>query len=71
MKDFFKQLATQITAIILAALAAAAVSFLQSVAAQTGACPAVATSTTDVAALGAGLKGTHSLFTLLSHRHLS
>ena len=60
MKDYLKSVATQLTAIILAGLAAGAVAFFQSVASQAGVCNAPTMSPEEVGALGAIFKTMHS-----------
>lgn len=66
MKAYFKGVAVQATAIILAALGAAAFTFLQSVAAQSGVCPTPTTSPETAGAIGALFKGIHTALTVKS-----
>lgn len=71
MTTFFKGLATQVSAILIAALAAGLISFIQSVAIQTSACPIPIDKVADTATLGALFKTSHTAFLALAHRHLS
>lgn len=64
--SFMKSIAAQVAAIVIAALGAAAITFLQSIAAQTGACPVPAADPTQAGVLGAAFKTAHSMLT--SHR---
>lgn len=64
MKDYIKGVATQATAIILAALGAAAFAFFQSAASSAGICPAQTASVEEVGLLGALFKGIHSAILL-------
>lgn len=60
MKAYLQSVATQLTAILLAALAAGAIAFFQSVGAQTGICAPPSMSPEEVGALGAIFKTIHS-----------
>jgi len=66
MKSYLRGVAVQATAIILAALAAAAFSFFQSLAASSGVCPVPVSTTVEVGVLGAVIKSIH---TAMSIRH--
>lgn len=70
MKQYFSSVATQVTAIVLAATGAAAFTFFQSVASQTGVCPAPVDATSQAGVLGALFKGAHSAFQALHFKHL-
>lgn len=63
MNEYFKGVATQGTAILLAALAAGAITFFQSLAAQSGVCPAPVASPGQAGVLGAIFKTVHTAFT--------
>lgn len=71
MKQYLKSAATQATAILLAAGAAALFTFFQSLATQTGVCPLPAGSPEQAGALGALFKGAHSIFTMTHIKHFS
>lgn len=62
MKQYLKGVATQATAILLAALGAAAFAFFQSMAASTGVCPAPVSNPAEIGAMGAMFKGIHTAF---------
>lgn len=62
--SFIKSVASQVTAIIIAALGAAAIAFLQSLAAQTGACSVPAADPSQAGVIGAMLKSAHSALTM-------
>ena len=64
MKDYFKGVASQATAILLAAAGAAAFAFFQSMAASYGVCPAPAVDPVEVGGMGALFKGIHTALTL-------
>jgi hypothetical protein len=64
MKEYAKAVATQSTAIIIAALGAAAIAFFQSAATQTGICPLTPIAPEEAGALGALFKGIHSALVL-------
>ena len=64
MKQYMQGVATQATAILLAALGAAAFAFFQSLAATTGVCPSPASDPAQIGALGAAFKGIHSALTM-------
>jgi hypothetical protein len=64
MKDYFRGVATQATAIILAALGAAAFAFFQSAATSTGICPLPSVSPEEAGATGALFKAIHSAFVM-------
>lgn len=66
MREFVKNIATQATGILLAALGAGLIAFLQSVASQTGACPTPSLDVTQTGMLGASLKVIHSAMVLKS-----
>ncbi len=66
MKQYFKSVATQFTAIALAALGAAAIAFIQSIAVQTGACTTDTITVTEVGVLGGMFKGIHTAITNIS-----
>lgn len=66
MKEYAKGVATQATAILLAALGAAAIAFFQSAANSTGLCPLPAPTVQDAGLLGALIKGVHSAM-LMGH----
>jgi len=66
MNNYLKSVATQATAILLAALGAAAFAFFQSMAASSGVCPPPLSSPEDVGVLGATFKAIH---TALIWRH--
>ena len=66
MKQYFKGVATQATAIILAALGAAAFAFFQSMAVSTGVCTPPVTDIAEVGAMGAGFKAIHTALTMKS-----
>ena len=70
MKDFFKNIATQAGAIILAALGAAIITFIQSIAIQTGACEAPINQVNEAGFLGAALKGLHSAYLAVHMRNI-
>lgn len=63
-QPFLKSVASQVTAILIAALGAAAITFLQALAAQSGACPMPVTDPTQAGVLGAAIKSAHSAFTM-------
>lgn len=60
MKDYMRAVGTQVTAIILAALGAAALTFFQTLAASTGAMCPLPSDPAEAASLGALLKGIHT-----------
>lgn len=62
MKSFLKSVATQATAIILAALGAGLFAFIQSIAIQAGACDIPKANIAETSALGAMIKTAHSTF---------
>lgn len=64
MKDYLKGVATQATAILLAAAGAAAFAFFQSMAASYGVCPAPAVDPVEVGGLGALFKSIHTALTM-------
>lgn len=64
---YFKQVAAQITAILLAALAAALFTFVQSVADQSGICTETGLVNGKAPAIAAALKGIHSYVILSTH----
>ena len=68
MKQFFSRVAEQVTAIVLAALAAAAIAFFQSLSVQTEACLSPDTATSSAGLLGAMFKGAHSVLFLMSQK---
>ena len=70
MKIFLKGLATQVSAILIAALAAGLIGFIQSVAVQTGSCPIPVDKVADTATMGAIFKSSHTAFLALTHKHL-
>lgn len=63
MKDFSKGVATQATAILLAALGAAAISFISSVAGDAGLQCEPVSNPSNAGFLGAMLKGAHTALT--------
>lgn len=64
MKDYFKGVATQATAIMLAAFGAAAIAFFQSAATSAGICPMPTVSPQEAGVTGALFKAIHSAFVL-------
>lgn len=68
MNDYLKSVASQSTAIIIAAAGAALFTFFQSMATQAGVCPGLESDPTQAGALGALLKGIHGAFTNLNHK---
>lgn len=68
MKDsessFLRGVATQATAILLAALGAGAIAFIQSIAIQTGACVPPAVTPEEAGALGGLFKAVHTALTM-------
>lgn len=60
MKDYLKGVASQATAILLAAFGAAAIAFLQSAASGAGVCSIENVSPQEAGGLGALLKSVHS-----------
>lgn len=62
--SFLKSVGSQVTAILIAALGAAAITFFQSLATQTGACPVPAADPTQAGVLGAAIKSVHSAFVI-------
>lgn len=71
MKDFAKSVGAQFVAILLAALAAAAFAFIQSIATATGACPTVPLDPTETGAIGGVIKAGHSVFTMMKGKFLT
>lgn len=63
MKEYFKGVASQATAILLAALAAGAFAFFQSMAASYGVCQPPMSDPVEVGGLGALFKGIHTVLT--------
>lgn len=68
MKTYLKNVAVHITAIILAAAAAAGFTFIQSIASQTGACEASQINAENAGLLGAALKAAHSGILVMTHK---
>ena len=66
MKRYIEGVATQATAILLAALGAATFAFFQSMATSTGGCPLPLSNPAEVGAMGALIKGIHSAFIMKS-----
>jgi len=66
-QSYFRQVFAQITAILLAAGAAALFTFFQSLAEQTEICTQAATSATDAGILGGLIKGIHSYIIMRSY----
>lgn len=69
MKPYLKGVAVQATAIILAALGAALITFIQSIVSKTGLCPEIPTSPTEAGLLGGILKTVHTAF--ISSKNIS
>ena len=61
-ETFLRQIAVNLSAIIIAALGAALITFLQSIASQTGVCPIPSGSPVEAASLAALLKTAHWTF---------
>ena len=70
MKSYFKGVAAQMTAIILAAAGAAIFTFFQSVATQTGVCEVPTDAVGQAGALGAMIKAGHSAFQIAHLKQL-
>lgn len=70
MKSFATDVAKQFTAILLAALGAAAITFMTSIGGSTGLECTPITSPENAGILGAILKGTHSGFLMMKTNHL-
>jgi len=64
MKDYLKSVGVQMTSIILAALIAGLLAFIQSLTTQAGACPNADFSPEQVGLIGGVVKGAHSVFLL-------
>lgn len=64
MKEYWKSVAAQATAIVLAAAGAGAFAFFQSLAASNGLCPEGVSDPKEIGALGAGFKAIHSVITM-------
>lgn len=62
--SYLKGVATQATAILLAALGAGAIAFFQSLASQAGACPTPTMAPEEAGALGALFKAAHTALTM-------
>ena len=60
MRDALKKSLHQVLPILISAMAAGGITFLQSLAAQSGACPAPVIGVVETAAMGGGLKAMHS-----------
>lgn len=70
MKSYWKGVAAQTTAILLAAAGAATFTFFQSLAAQTGVCATPEIDIAQAGTLGAIFKAAHTAFTHIgSHPH--
>lgn len=68
--SFIKSLAVQLTAILITALGAAAVTLVQSIAVQSGACPSAPADPAQAGLLGALFKSAHSAL-LMKHGTMS
>ena len=60
--SFSRSVASQVTAILIAALGAAAITFFQSLATASGACPLPVGDPAQAGALGAAIKSAHTAF---------
>lgn len=65
-QSFLRQITAQFLAIVLTAITAALITFIQSLIAQTGVCEIPAPSPADAGVLGAVIKSAHSVL-LLKH----
>jgi len=70
MESNISSLKKQATPIVVSALMAATFTFFQSLAAAGGLCPPVPASPQEAGALGAVIKGSHSAYMLIFHKHI-